>query len=59
MIGEIGKVREWSGNEGRIFVHGELWGATGEEPLMPGDKVVVQNVQGLMLIVKPYKNTDL
>ena len=59
LIGEIGEVKEWRGNEGRIFVHGELWRATGEEPLLPGDKVVVQNVQGLMLIVNPYKKTDL
>jgi len=59
LIGEIGEVREWAGNEGRIFVHGELWRATGEELLLPGDKVVVQNVQGLMLIVRTYKKTDL
>jgi len=59
LIGEIGEVREWSGSEGRIFVHGELWKATSKGPFLPGDKVVVQNVQGLMLIVRPYKKADL
>lgn len=59
LIGEIGEVREWSGDEGRIFVHGELWRATGEGHLLPGDKVVVQNVQGLLLIVRPHKKADL
>jgi len=59
LIGEVGQVKEWSNTEGRIFVHGELWWATSEEPLSPGDKAVVQNVQGLTLIVKPHKKTNL
>jgi len=57
LIGEVGQVKEWSNTEGRIFVHGELRWATSEEPLSPGDKAVVQNVQGLILIVKPHKKT--
>jgi len=59
LIGEVGQVKEWSNTEGRIFVHGELWWATSEEPLSPGDKAVVQNVQGLTLMVKPHKKTNL
>lgn len=59
LIGEVGEVKEWSNTEGRIFVHGELWRATSEEPLSPGDKAVVQNVQGLTLMVKPHKKTNL
>jgi membrane-bound serine protease (ClpP class) len=54
MIGEVGEVREWSGGEGRVFVHGELWKAESEAPLSVGDKVVVQSVQkSLTLIVEP------
>jgi len=59
LIGEIGEVREWKDTEGRVFVHGEFWRATGEESLSAGDKIVVQNVQGLTLLVKPYKKADL
>jgi membrane-bound ClpP family serine protease len=53
MIGEIGEVKEWSGTEGKIFVHGELWQATSEAPLAAGEKVEVLNVHGLTLIVRP------
>jgi membrane-bound serine protease (ClpP class) len=58
MIGEIGEVREWSGGEGRVFVHGELWKAESGAPLSVGDKVVVLRVQqGLTLIVGPQQKT--
>ena len=59
LIGEIGEVKKWNNAEGRIFVHGELWGGTSEEPLSPGDKVEVQEVEGLTLKVKPYKKTTI
>lgn len=55
LIGEIGEVKEWSGTEGKIFVHGELWWATSEEPLSPGDKAEIQSVNGLILKVKRHK----
>ncbi len=57
MIGEAGEVKEWSEGEGRIFVHGELWQATSEAPVSAGDKVVVQSVQGLTLIVEPQQES--
>lgn len=59
LIGKVGEVKEWSRTQGKIFVHGELWRATSEEPLSPGDKAVVQNVHGLTLMVKPHKKSDL
>jgi len=59
LIGEVGEVKEWSNAEGRIFVHGELWEATSEEPLSPGEKAVIQDVRGLTLTVKPYKKKNL
>ena len=57
MIGEVGEVKEWSGSEGMVFVHGELWKAISEAPLSAGDKAVVQNVQGLTLIVEPRQKS--
>ncbi|HEA64730.1 MAG TPA: hypothetical protein ENI02_01130 [Candidatus Aminicenantes bacterium] len=59
LIGKVGEVKEWSNKEGKVFIHGELWWATSEDPLSPGDKAVVQNVQGLTLTVKPHKRTNL
>jgi membrane-bound ClpP family serine protease len=58
LIGEVGEVKEWSDTEGKIFVHGELWWATSEEPLSPGDKAEIQNVNRLTLKVKPHKRTN-
>ena len=55
MIGEVGEVKEWSGTEGMVFIHGELWQATSEAPLFAGDKVVAQSVQGLTLTVEPQQ----
>ncbi len=57
MRGKVGEVKEWSGTKGRIFVHGELWSATSEAPLSAGDKVIVQKVKGLSLIVEPPKKS--
>jgi membrane-bound ClpP family serine protease len=52
LIGEIGEVREWSGTEGRIFVHGSIWAATCDSSLSPGDKAQVTGVEGLVLKIK-------
>ena len=56
MIGEIGEVKEWNKTEGKVFVHGELWNATSEVPLSPGDKAIIQAVDRLILKVKPFNN---
>jgi len=52
LIGEIGEVKEWSGSEGRIFVHGSIWGANSKDNLKPGDKVEILGVEGLVLQIK-------
>jgi len=49
MLGKVGEVKQWKENEGNVFVNGELWQAVGEVPFLPGDKVVIQNVEGLTL----------
>lgn len=54
LLGEVGIVKEWEDTEGMVFVHGELWRATSEDALSPGDKVEVKSVDRLTLIVKPY-----
>jgi membrane-bound serine protease (ClpP class) len=52
LIGEVGEVREWSGTEGKIFVHGSIWAATSNDPFMAGDKAEVIDVEGLVVIIK-------
>ena len=51
LIGQVGTARTPLRPEGRIFVGGELWSARCEEGAETGDKVRVQAVKGLMLLV--------
>ena len=53
MIGEQGIVISTINNEGKVSVHGEIWQAESEEILHKGEKVVVQKVEGLKLLVRP------
>lgn len=52
MIGEQGVVISIINNEGKVFVHGEIWQAESDEMLHKGEKVIVQKVEGLKLRVK-------
>lgn len=47
-----GVVDEWEGLEGWVFVEGERWRARSSQPLQPGDKIKVVQVDGLVLIVR-------
>jgi membrane-bound serine protease (ClpP class) len=49
MIGKKCLVKEWCGNSGKVQVGCELWNATGQLPLIPGDEAVVQGLEGLTL----------
>jgi membrane-bound serine protease (ClpP class) len=53
MIGMAGKVEDWSGASGHVFVHGESWNAISALPLVPGTLVRVTRVDGLTLTVAP------
>ena len=55
MLGKVGEVKQWKKDEGKVFVNGELWQAFSDAPLLPGDRVVIQNVEGLKLEVKPWR----
>ena len=50
--GEEGTARTDVFEAGRVFLHGELWNATSEEPIKAGEKVVVTEVKGLTLKVR-------
>ena len=52
LIGLTGVVKTPLKPEGQIFLRGELWNATCEEPVEPGEKVEVTGIIGLTLNVK-------
>ena len=56
MLGKVGEVKQWKNNEGKVFVNGELWQVVNKVPLFPGDRVVIQNVEGLILKVNYWKD---
>ena len=58
MLGKVGEVKQWKKNEGKFFVSGELWKAVSEVPLLPGDRVVIQKVEGLTLEVNYWKDEN-
>ena len=53
MRGKIGKVIAKNGQDYQVFVNGEIWSGASESALRPGDRIVVQFVDGLVLRVKP------
>ncbi|MBW2203471.1 MAG: nodulation protein NfeD, partial [Deltaproteobacteria bacterium] len=52
MIGSAGLVKETIDPEGLIFIHGEYWRAVSKEKMEPGERVQVENAEGLVLTVK-------
>ncbi len=64
LIGRIGEVRAAPAPVGRVFVDGALWRARrweleGEPDLRPGDPVVIEQVSGLTLTVRPAEEWEL
>jgi membrane-bound ClpP family serine protease len=58
MLNKVGEVRQWEKNGGKVFVKGELWKAVGHVKLLPGDKVIIQDLEGLTLKVKPLEKSN-
>ncbi|MFQ6113641.1 MAG: NfeD family protein [bacterium] len=54
MIGKTGFVIKRINGEGKVEIYGEIWKAECEEPLKVGEKIIVEKVEGLKLIVKKY-----
>jgi membrane-bound serine protease (ClpP class) len=53
MLGSTGRVVDWTNDQGRVRVHGELWQARAARPLDPGRQVRVTAIEGLTLVVEP------
>ncbi len=63
LIGVIGVVRQTLAPSGMVFAQGELWSATldestGHHELEQGKSVVVTNLDGLRLIVRPATDAE-
>lgn len=54
LLGRRAIVRNWSGNEGQVFLRGEVWSARSdtEQKFNKGDEVEVVDASGLVLTVK-------
>jgi len=49
MIGKKCTVQQWNGNSGKVRVGAELWNASSQSPMVPGDEPVIQDIEGLTL----------
>jgi membrane-bound serine protease (ClpP class) len=56
MLGKMVEVRSWQDGEGRVLVAGELWNAASDDHLQPGDRAIVQRVDGLVLKIASSKS---
>ena len=52
LIGLEGTARTAIDKEGMVFVHGELWRAWSDGPVQPGEKIIVEKMEGLKLKVR-------
>lgn len=60
MVGSTGEARTSIDPEGRVFLGGTIWSArlaAGSEPVRLGDRVRVEAVDGLTLVVSPEPQT--
>jgi membrane-bound serine protease (ClpP class) len=56
MHGKVGEVRTSIDPVGSVYVGGELWTARSDTPMDVGEKVVIREVNGLVLTVGPIEN---
>jgi membrane-bound serine protease (ClpP class) len=64
LVGRLGEVRAPPEPVGRVFVDGALWRARlwdleGDPELHPGDPVVIEQVSGLTLTVRPAEEWEV
>ena len=53
LVGEIGVTQTALSPGGKVFVHGEIWDAVSSADLAAGEKVIVQQIDGMQLKVIP------
>ena len=58
LIGEVAIAQTALAPAGKVFIHGEIWDAVASAHVSPGEKVVVQKVDGLELKVDPTHDAE-
>jgi membrane-bound serine protease (ClpP class) len=58
MIGSEAVVLDWHDGEGHVWAHGERWRARGDGNFNPGQRLIIQRLDGLTLIVTAAKYKD-
>jgi membrane protein implicated in regulation of membrane protease activity len=61
LVGAVAEVRVPPAPEGQVFTNGALWRARlsdGDGPLRAGDRVRVESVDGLTLLVRPEAGAE-
>src|SRR5437762_716048 len=53
MIGEVAIAQTALAPAGKVFVHGEIWDAVASASVLAGEKVIVQQIDGMQLKVIP------
>jgi len=53
LVGEIGMAQTPLSPQGKVFVHGEIWDAVSSTNILPGQTVIVRQVDGFQLRVEP------
>ena len=59
MLGKVGEIKQWTKNEGKVFVNGELWQAVSKVPLLPGDRVVIRKGGGVNIGGQPLEGGEV
>ncbi|MBN3038233.1 MAG: nodulation protein NfeD [Candidatus Omnitrophica bacterium] len=54
LVGQVGLAKSNISEEGKVFIHGELWDAESKDKIKKGEKVEIEKVEGLKLIVKKH-----
>jgi membrane-bound serine protease (ClpP class) len=53
LVGEVGVAQTALAPSGKVFVHGELWDASSSVSIPAGERIVVRQVDGMILRVDP------
>jgi membrane-bound serine protease (ClpP class) len=59
IVGEIGTARTDVGETGSVFVHGEHWNATSDEPIAANTRIEVVGVEGMTLKVRRHRHKEV
>jgi membrane-bound ClpP family serine protease len=57
MKGKAVQIKSWDYKNGIVLFHAERWQAESDKPMQPGEKAIVEEIIGLTLRIKPYRES--